>query len=559
MQNIWHAMADSAESVLQQAHDMGATGLMLEWRSGEGPLNGIWSSTFHILSLYDWDQELAKTGTERESSLLSRNAFESLCKQAHDQGLSTFLMGSELNLTPQMYSVRPDLKDSDGDTMYAFSARRFEDIFQACPHLTGILLYLEEGNIVIQDLPGSRPAGERMRLLIESIVEVCEKYDRKLIVTTFALMPHQAKAVTDALKVIAPSPSLLVHNYACPGDWGRIALKNPAIGDCGPHEEYVAFDYCGEIWGQSVVPFVQARLIADHVAYARSRGALIAGLTGYVTWSDLEGEIAYEGRALGSVNEVNVHMAHSITQTGELDPGKHVREWAESTYGASVADRLTPILLRQQDSHLAAWQILDFWFMEWPKSRLPDPNWFEYSLHWESLAIWDESYQETERLLWNPTREFVEYRILPEKDHAVKAAEQDLRDIRAIVGNSTDPKMLELLRYFSREHTMNLALRHCAASYFYAKLHISGDAAAESECRAELDNLQKIAGQLEANPDPGFWTLEPGRVRLVVEEVEKVLDSRKWPAEEAIRQWNAHMEEWGYNTPDRQSDIMGIG
>jgi hypothetical protein len=545
-QNLWHAMADSADSLLPQAHDMGATGLMLEWRPGYGPLTGMWSSTFDILSLYDWEPGLAKRGADRKASLRSRSAFESLCQRANDLGLSTFLMGAELNLTEEMRKARPELMDPDGYSLYAFCAHRFEDILQACPHLTGILLYLEEGNIVIQYLPGDRPAVERMRLLIEGIVEVCEKLDTKLIVTTFALMPHQAKAVTDALKEIPPSPGLMVHNYACPGDWGRIALKNPAVGNCGSHPEFVAFDYCGEIWGQSVVPFVQARLMAERVAYARERGARIAGLTGYVTWADLEGELVYEGRALGSVNEANVHVARRIAESGELEPEEFVREWVVATYGPDIADALTPILLRQQDSHLAAWQLLGFWFMEWPKSRMPDLNWFEYSLHWESLAIWDESQRESERLLWEPTREFVQQRVLPEKQRAVSEAELDLNDLERLVGESTNPKLQELLMYFRREMMMNRALRHYTAAYFYAKLHTAGDSQAEADAKGEFTELLRIAEVLEANPDPGFWILEPSRVRLVVREIEEVLKTGKWPAEKSIREWDLQMEAWGY-------------
>ncbi|MDO8586583.1 MAG: hypothetical protein Q7T82_06040 [Armatimonadota bacterium] len=320
MENTWHAMADSAESLLPQARDMGATGLILEWRPGAGPLTGKWHNTFHSHCLYDWDPRFAKRGEERDAALRSQAALEMLCKQAHAQGLSTYMMGSELNLTQEMADAMPELKDPDGPELYILAGRRFEEIFAACPHLTGILLYLDEGDIVIQELPGDRPPAERIRLLLESAIQVCEKFGRKLIVTTFALMPHQAKAITDALKSVPPSPSVFVHNYACPGDWGRIALTNPAVGNCGPHPEFVAFDYCGEIWGQSVVPFVQARLIAERVAYARERGAQIAGLTGYVTWADLDEGAVYAGSAIGSVNEVNLHVARRIAETGRLEP-----------------------------------------------------------------------------------------------------------------------------------------------------------------------------------------------------------------------------------------------
>ena len=58
MENLWHVMADTAESLLPKAREMGATGLVLEWRPGSEALTGEWNSIFHTLSLYDWDTQL---------------------------------------------------------------------------------------------------------------------------------------------------------------------------------------------------------------------------------------------------------------------------------------------------------------------------------------------------------------------------------------------------------------------------------------------------------------------------------------------------------------------
>lgn len=544
MENLWHVMADTAESLLPKAREMGTTGFVLEWRPGSEALTGYWNSVFHILSLYDWDPQLAKSGSEREASIKLRSALDSLCKRAAGEGLSVYLMGSEINLTEDMAALKPELKDPDGPEMYDFIKRRFEDILAGCPHLSGILLYLDEGNHVIMEMPGRSSRSERVKAVIQSGLQACEKLDRKLIVTTFALMPHQAEAITDALKSIPPSPNLVVYNYACPGDWGRIALKNPSVGNCGPHPEILVFDYCGEIWGQSVAPFIQARLIAERVAYAREHGARIYGLSGYITWGDLDGGAVYSGNAIGSVNEANVHVARRIAETGALEAKTFVREWAQATYGTELGNRLTPILLRQQDSHLAAWHILGFWYLEWPKSRLPNLNWFEYSLHWESLALWDESYRETERLIFNPTREFVEQRVIAEKDSAVSAAARDLEEITVLLDSAEkSDKLSRLLTLFRRELIMNKALRHYTAGFFYAKLATSGDEKAYDDTRVEIDKLVRIAAEVEDLHDRDFWILEPSRLRMAATELQEVLKTGKWPAEKAIREWNERLEK----------------
>ncbi|MDO8586582.1 MAG: hypothetical protein Q7T82_06035 [Armatimonadota bacterium] len=191
--------------------------------------------------------------------------------------------------------------------------------------------------------------------------------------------------------------------------------------------------------------------------------------------------------------------------------------------------------------------------MEWPKSRLPSLRWFEYSLHWESLALWDPSCRETEAQLFNPTRESVEQRILPEKDAAVNAAARDLRDVKRLVDGIPSPappeRLQKLMTYFRRELAMNRALRHYTAAFFFAKLATGGDAQAKTDALAEVAELLRIAGQLEANPDLGFWILEPSRLRLAVREVEEVIKTKRWPAEEAIRKWNEQLELWGYEIP----------
>jgi len=545
MENLWHVMADTAESLLPKAREMGATGFVLEWRPGSEALTGDWNSIFHVLSLYDWDPHLAKRGTDREASLKARAALELFCQRASTQGLAVYVMGAELNLPSELSASRPELADPDAPAMYDLIARRFEDILSACPHLSGILLYLDEGDEVIMEMPGSSPPSDRVKAVIQASLRACENLNRRLMVTTFALMPHQATAITDALKAIPPNPNLVVHNYACAGDWGRIALTNPAAGNCGPHPEILAFDYCGEIWGQSVVPFVQASLIAERVAYARERGARIHGLSGYITWADLNEGAVYSGNAIGSLNEVNVYVARRIAETGSLEPEAFVREWAAIIYGREFGDRLTPVLLRQQDSHLAAWQILGFWYMEWPKSRLPDLNWFDYSLHWESLALWDSSYRETEQLLFNPTREFVEKRVIAEKDSAVAAAARDLEEVTAIFRSAEgSEKCSQLLTFFRRELTMNRALRHYTAGFFYAKLATAGDAIADGDARSEINKLRQIAQEVESLRDEDFWILEPSRLRLIAAELEEVLKTKKWPAEEAIRKWNRHLDVW---------------
>jgi hypothetical protein len=220
-----------------------------------------------------------------------------------------------------------------------------------------------------------------------------------------------------ALRQVPASDYLLVDNYVCPGDWGLIELLNPAIGAVGEHQEFLTFDYTGEIWGQGNMPLCQARLIRDRIQTARQRGAKLVGINGYVSW--------YTQSIFGAPSTINLDVAPRLLADPTQDPEPLVKNWLQRRYGEPAADYLASAFLASFDVATKSIETLGFWVSEAPKSAFPDPVWIDFSLHTESLAVWDESYTDLENRLANPDTTVLK-RVIEEKDSAVALATKAL-------------------------------------------------------------------------------------------------------------------------------------
>ncbi len=517
--NHWHCMAGDALGLIDRAREFGVDGLILEFaHSNNLPTHG-WNWSFDDLALYDGIAGLRKTGEAREFTLRCREGVARIIREAGSKGIRVYVMGPELSFRPEALRKMPDLLDPAKDLMYQLPAKRLAEIFDALPGLAGIKLFLDEGEVNINEIDSPVPPVDRVHRLITSMLEVCRQKDRALIVTTFSLMPHQANAIREALLRIPPDEHLVVDNYVCPGDWGRIRLFSPMIGNVGGHPEQINFDYCGEVWGQSVVPLCQARFIKESLDRARRRGANVAGISGYITWI---------GNALGTPNESSVHAASRIAAGDAREPDEIILEWAERRYGAEAAPAVASALAQTWDIVMKSWHDLGFWVHELPKSEIADIGWYNLSLHMESLAVWDESYRETARMLQNPTETTVAA-VVAEKDEAVRLARQALAEVHWQVPWRSDSDYQELRRFFEREHIMCQIFRAYSEGFYRTRMWYGGDTSQEHLVCRRVHDLRHLADQLETELDEGFWICRPERVRTVARELEEILEGAAWP------------------------------
>lgn len=537
--NLWHCQAASAFDIMDRAQEFDVDGLILEFGYSEDlPAHG-WDYALEDLALYEGMLGFEKTGEKRDYVLRTRASVQRIIDEAAARNMKVYVMTPEIFFWPEILNKYPDLTDPSKDMMYDIPAKRLAEVFDILPGLGGIKLYLDEGAVNINDIDSPVPPEDRIYRLLSSLLDVCKEKNRTLILTTFTLMPHQADAIANAVRRIEPCENFIIDQYPCPGDWGRIRIHNQLIGNIGGHREQISFDYCGEVWGQSVIPLCQASFIRDTLDEVQKKSANIIGISGYITWGD---------NALGTPSESSIYTASRMIKGDTRDPQEIVLEWAQRKYGVQAAPFVVNALENTWETVLKSWNDLGFWVQEFPKSELADIGWYNWSLHWESLAIWDESYRDIERMLYYPTEAAVRA-VTAEKDEAVYLAQMALEEIKKTEPFLSEADYAELHRYFARELVLCRIFRSYSEGFYRARMFYAGDKSQESKVREQIVRMRELADDVEKMNDSDFWICRHDRVLYCVRQLGEILEGAEWPKvskEFDVEVWNEQLRKWGY-------------
>jgi hypothetical protein len=244
-----------------------------------------WNTFLDDLAFEDQAPKVAKQGKARQNVESLRANIAGITKEAQAHKIDAYLMGTEFSFPPGMLAAYPEAGDANSEFVRRFLETRLEEFLHALPQAAGVVPYTDEpSDLILYELKQVDRRAALKRLL-ELYLNVCQRNGRRFIVTTFVnYNAEKMDILLSTLKQIPPSGSLLIDNYACPGDWGLIKLLNPGIGDVGGHPEFLTFDYRGEIWGQGNLPLCQAKLLRDRLRSAHQKGAKVTGINGYVSW-----------------------------------------------------------------------------------------------------------------------------------------------------------------------------------------------------------------------------------------------------------------------------------
>ena len=283
----WQTASGRAMEAIENAryHDVNA--LIVEFEPSEEQPGRVWSTFIDDLAFNDHTPRVAKRGQSRANVEKLRSSISTITSQGSSAGLRVYLVATEFSFPENLIAVYPEARDPDSPFLWAFLERRLEEVLLALPQAAGVLLYTDEpSDLIPYHFESSRREATLSRLL-QVYLDVCTRLERRFIVCTMVnFESRKLDLLLSVLKRIPPSEHLLISNYVCPGDWGLIALHNPAIGRVGGHPEFLTFDYSGELWGQGSIPLIQAGLITDRVQKARKKGANLRNPTG---WSPVPG------------------------------------------------------------------------------------------------------------------------------------------------------------------------------------------------------------------------------------------------------------------------------
>jgi hypothetical protein len=417
----WQTMTSHARDAIKHASSFPVNAMILEFEPNPQQPGREWNTFLDDLAFDDFLPKVAKHGKARQDVEKLRTNIAGIIDEAKARNIDVYLMGTEFSLAPDMLRAYPEAADTRSELLWRFLESRLEEVLRSLPGAAGIVLYTDESSDFILYELKQVNRGAVLKRLVKLYLDVCRRNDRRLIVSTFVNYDRERMDILlSTLRQIPASDYLLVDNYVCPGDWGLIGLVNPAIGAVGHHQEFLTFDYTGEIWGQANMPLCQARLIRDRIQAARQRGARLVGINGYVSW--------YTQSIFGTPSTINLDIAPQLFEDPSQDPEALVKNWLQRRYSKAAADYLAPAFLASFDVATKSIQTLGFWVSEAPKSAFPDPVWIDFSLRTESLAVWDRSYTDLEDRLAHPDAAVLR-KVIREKESAVTAARKALDDV----------------------------------------------------------------------------------------------------------------------------------
>jgi hypothetical protein len=534
-------MTSHAGDALQHAGSHPVNAMILEFEPNPQQPGRGWNTFLDDLAFDDSLPKVAKQGKARQDVERLRANIAGIIDEARTRNIDVYLMGTEFSLAPEMLRAYPEAADTRSELLWRFLESRLEEVLQALPGAAGIVLYTDESSDFILYELKNIDRRAVLKRLVKLYLDVCRRNSRRLIVSTFVNYDRERMGILlSTLREIPASDYLMVDNYVCPGDWGLIELLNPAIGAVGHHQEFLTFDYTGELWGQGNMPLCQTRLIRDRIQTARQRGAKLVGINGYVSW--------YTQSLFGTPSTINLDVAPQLFEDPSQDPEILVKNWLQRRYSTTAATYLAPAFLASFDVAAKSIQTLGFWVSEAPKSAFPDPVWIDFSLRTESLAVWDGSYTDLEERLAHPDAAVLR-RVIEEKESAVTAARKALDDVEGSKAFLSAPDYEQLHRQFLLELDVARAYRIYMELYLRFRMWDQGG---RGEVPREVLNLEQSLRRLIAEMEPcssGSPVFCPKSLAASLDELDRFLGGEAFPQHAASYEANQPITyppvDWG--------------
>ena len=515
----WHCMSSQAIGTIPQASEYGIRSIIIEQQA----VLGIgWQYPIDALCHYDFLPSAKRRGERRELVTAFRRHYRKVTEEAEKRQLDVYIMAPEITMEPGLLSGRGGSLDIDDPFFENFVQERMREVYRALPKLAGFVLYLtESGYRDVTDLVSSSLTDvQKTRKLIEAELQVAREFGRRLIVTTFIHSPKKLEVVAEALRSMDPDPSLLVLQYSCPSDWGVLAIPNPIIGRVGKHPEIMCFDYCGENWGQSRIPFCQVHYMFEQWNRATGLGVNLAGTNGYTSW--------FDKTCLGTLNGVNVTAGRALALQTQQSPDQLLNSWIEERFGPDTIPHLAPALKASFDVVLKAYHLKGFWVDTSQKSDLADLEELNDYLWGDffgvSLANWSDEYAATWQKIYRPTEAAIA-EFLTEKDEAIGLARESLSLIAQGRSAFRPQQYDEVTSDFELELSVARTCRAYADVFLHYRLwqNRNKPGALAREVSRRLQTLRAEAARIEASYGPQSFPINPSRLTRIASSIEESL------------------------------------
>ncbi len=492
---------------LDRAAEFGINLLMFEEHS-ECP----WNEILDRLAMYDFNDTYKKNGKDRDRTEVFRARYREITAAARRHGVPCYLQTAEVHVPKGLDPVT-----FENPEVWEVMGGRLREVFRALPDLTGLTIYLAEGQLEVNQMRGVEPSRvKRARKVIDTLWAACKAEHRKFMVGTFIHSLPMLEAISQALREFPPDPDFAVLQYCCPNDWGLYDIFNPSIGRVGPHPEILGFDYNGENWGESVYPFIQVDFMVQRLREARARSANIVGVAGWTAW--------YEHRTLiGTFNEANVYAGAQVAVHPDRDPQEILRDWCANRFGDEAAQTAAECLARTFPVIFKAQHVFGYWVDTGNKSGIPSlkemDEFFIRDIFGEALAKWYPERKPTWQKIQSPDMAFLND-VIQEKDEAIRLAQQSLAELRRAKDQFRLADFSALERALRFDELWARIWRDLMRAFFLRQIGRKQGWTEESKAQLDvaLGALTQLADDLESKFGKGF-PRGPDRIREFVRDI----------------------------------------
>ncbi|WP_298819473.1 hypothetical protein [Chloroflexus sp.] len=281
--------------------------------------------------------------------------------------------GMQVYVTSDMQWMTPELRSQVGP-LFAGNPRLDElnqaaliDLFTALPMVSGVIIRIGEtggahdcagytGHLIYHDVAA-------IRRLIATLLPVCNRFDRHLIMRTWTLGIGEAGDLLSspdryrAVFADQRDPHLLVSLKHTPADFFRLLPVNPTLGLPGPRQivelqnrrEY-------ELFGLVPSGVVELHSAAIRRAAAEPRCVGIWAWNGTGGWGGGAASLGPNGWNLWT--EASSAITAALAQQPAIDAAAFAREWFAhrlAVYGAAFADAVATAYLKSESLIEQGW------------------------------------------------------------------------------------------------------------------------------------------------------------------------------------------------------------
>jgi len=284
-----------------------------------------------------WHTEQILGDTQKQQDI------NNLINQAHQNGIELFIWTHEISQLPDEFFIEGKT-DLDNPQLWEWLKSKYRQLFQAIPDVDGIVLTFSETSIPIynDDLvitEMSKP--ERVTVLLNTIYEVCEEYDKKLWARTWG-EHDELEWISEG--IMNANENIWVENKNVECDFCTYANHHFMIGAYGERPQIIEFDLNGQYLGRSWIPSAKPDYLKYRIDYAREKG--MAGYVGRVgtfrqDWEGSFGTLTIPNtHTFNTPNEINMYAFSEIIKNPDLSAGDIWMEWAKEKYGEEAAPNI---------------------------------------------------------------------------------------------------------------------------------------------------------------------------------------------------------------------------